>query len=210
MTAKTFHGISAKSPEEAFIIAAANSQVPVMKKLLAEGVAIDHQQANGDTALHTAAELGLLKSLRFLIQQKAKLNLIGNYELTPLMIACNLGKKKGSNAALLLINAGADVTFVRESDGMTALKFAAQECTPEVIQALIDHGADVDGPQGTDQTALMLAARSNHVTALEVLIANGADPKRKCGLPWAVGQTAQELAEMEECKKAFKYLSGLK
>ena len=76
--------------------------------------------------------------------------------------------------ALRLIEVGADVRYVRKSDEMTALKFAVDRCSPEVLQALIDHGADVDGPRGTEQTALMLAARANNVESLRVLVNNGA------------------------------------
>src|SRR5207302_9346179 len=122
------------------------------------------------------------------------LNLLDALQLTPLMCACSRGGRDGSRVALLLISAGGDVTVIRQSDEMTALKFAATECEPEVIQALIDKGANVDGPGNTDQTALMLAARGNNLGALRVLIRNGADPRRKCGLRWAEGRTAAWLA----------------
>ena len=110
---------------------------------------------------------------------------------------------------MLLIDAGADVCVVRKSDEMTALKFAAHRCEPDVIQALIDRGADVDGPPDTDQTALMLAARENNVLAIKVLIDNGADLKRECKLPWALGKTAAGLAQLEKRKKAYEYLKDL-
>ena len=83
--------------------------------------------------------------------------------MTHLMHACSCGGKKGSLVAEELIQAGANVSYVRKSDDMTALKFAVGSTTPQVIQALIDHGAEVDGPSGTSQTALMLAARKDDV-----------------------------------------------
>jgi ankyrin repeat protein len=110
---------------------------------------------------------------------------------------------------MLLLNAGADATIVRQSDEMTALKFAADDCESEVIQALIDRGADVDGPSNTDQTALMLAARSNNLNAIQVLINNGADPRRPCGLPWAKGRTAVWLAQNENSREAYDFLKDL-
>ena len=75
-----------------------------------------------------------------------------------------------------------------------------------VIQLLIDEGAPVDGPKGTSQTALVLAARANNVENVKVLLDNGADPLRKCTLPWAKGRTAAGVAEMEGRKKAAEYL----
>jgi hypothetical protein len=92
---------------------------------------------------------------------------------------------------------------------MTALKFAAKGSEPEVIQALIDKGAEVDGPVNTDLTALMLAARGNNVGAIRILIRNGADPRRGCGLPWARGRTAAWLAQNEGSMDAYEMLKGL-
>ena len=108
------------------------------------------------------------------------------------MTACLNGKSKGSKVALMLLQAGADATVVRADDEMTALKFAVKRSTPEVLQALIDAGAQVDGPRGTDQTALMIAARSNNVASLKVLVENRADVSLPCKLPWAEGRTAED------------------
>src|SRR5262249_3971992 len=67
---------------------------------------------------------------------------------------------------------------------------------------------EVDGPRGTDQTALMLAARSNIVAALKVLVKNGADVSLPCKLKWAGGRTADGLAELEKQRAALAYLRG--
>jgi ankyrin repeat protein len=160
--------------------------------------------------LHPAASRGRLGTIDNLIRAGADLNVTDDDDLTPLMVACAAGKVRGSQAALRLIAAGADVTCVRSSDEMTAIKFAACSGTDEVIQALIDHGAEVDGPRGTDQTALMLAARENNVPALKALVRNGADIKRPCKLPWAAGRTAEGLAELEKRRAASEYLKRVR
>ena len=162
-----------------------------------------------DTALHIAATYGLVRPAEILVSKGASLNLLDGQECTALMCACSCGGPAGSRIAILLINAGADVTFIRQSDEMTALKFAAKDCEAEVIQALIDPAARVDGPENTDQTALMLAARGNNLAAIKVLIRNGADPKHECGLRWAKGRTAAWLAQNEGSMKAYKYLRKL-
>ena len=43
----------------------------------------------------------------------------------------------------------------------------------------------MDGPEGTDQTALMIAARENNVDSLKVLVENGAERSLPCKLGWA-------------------------
>ena len=92
---------------------------------------------------------------------------------------------------------------------MTALKFAVGSCKPEVIEALVQGGADIDGPKNSEQTALILAARNNNVEALKILVKSGADTTIKCKLPWADGLTALGLAKLEKHKKATQYLLSL-
>jgi len=209
-----WHLLGAESPAEALHIATANQRLAEMRELIAQGVNLDacrptimNGQSSG-TALHTAATYGLIGPAELLIASGAGLNLLNDLRLTPLMCACSCGGPDGSRVAMLLINAGADVTVIRESDEMTALKFAARECDAGVIQALIAKGAEVDGPLNTDQTALMLAARGNNLEVIQVLIQNGADPRRPCGLRWAQGRTAAWLAQNENSNEAFEYLKN--
>lgn len=206
-----FHGIRAQSPIDALCIAAANTLLEEMQALLDDGVDIDGIASySGSTPLATAAEHGLLRSVEFLLERGAKIDLPGGSDMTPLMHACAKGEEEdAARVALRLIEAGADVTHVRSSDEMTALKFAVHESTPEVIQALIDRGAEVDGPPGTEQTALMLAARADNVRSLEVLVRNGADVSLPCKLPWAENRTARGLAELEGRRRAAAYLASL-
>src|SRR5436189_232987 len=117
---------------------------------------------------------------------------------------------KGMKIALHLLEAGADVNYVRADDEMTALGFAVSDSRPEVVQALLARGAEVEGPPGADQTPLMLAARANNVAAIKLLIAAGAAPERPCQLPWAAGRTAEWLAEQEGARKAALYLRILR
>jgi ankyrin repeat protein len=211
MPEQEFHGIRANSKADAFSIAAANSKLREMQLLLDDGVGVNEiAQYSGGTALHSAAGLGLIRSVDFLIAAGANLNATDRIDLTPLMSACSLGKTKGTQVAVRLIEAGADVKYVRAADQMTALKFAVHTCPAELLQALIDRGAEVDGPRGTDQTALMIAARANNVVALEVLVKNGADISLPCKLKWAQGRTAEGLAELEKKRAAQKYLKDLR
>jgi ankyrin repeat protein len=206
---REFYGIPAGSRELAFVSAAAHGNVKALTSLIADGVNIN-AQPSGASALHEASRLGILTSAKLLIAEGADLNLLDKEGTTPLMTACLHGKSKGSKIALMLLNAGADATIVRADDEMTALKFAVKYSTPEVLQALIDAGAEVDGPPGTEQTALMIAARANNVEALKVLIGNGADVSLPCKLPWAEGRTAEGLAAFEKQRAALAYLRKIR
>ena len=163
-------------------------------------------------ALSTAAA-GLVRSVDFLVRAGADPNRTDEGGLTPLMIACSLGRAKGRRVALRLIEAGADVRYARQADEMTALTFAVENGLWDVVQTLIDRGAEVDGPPETEKTALMMAALTNNVAALKLLVRNGADLSRRCRLPGpreklpdAPGQTALELAEAWQKREAAAYL----
>ena len=207
MSSKLFHGIRAKSAIDAFCTAAANGRMKEMKLLLADGVDVNgFSAAARGTALHSAVRLGLARSVEFLLAAGADPNRTNAENMTALMCACSLGKTKGSRIAIRLLHAGADARYVRKSDEMTALKFAAESCSAEVIQSLIKRGAEVEGPNGTAQTALMHAARAGNIRALVMLLGNGADVFRPCTLKWAQGRTAEGLAELEGHRSAAQYL----
>ena len=181
---------------------AGNGKLSEVKFLLKNG-------AKCDGALLAAVDGDYIKVVEFLLSEEVDLEETSDIGLTALAVACASSRKKSTAIALLLIEAGADVNFVRESDEQTPLKFASGRSSPEVMQALIDCGAEIDGPQGTDQTALMLAARSNSVERVDLLIKNGANRDLQCGLKWANGATAKGLAEMENCQNVVKYFSQL-
>lgn len=128
---------------EEFQYACSSGNLTQMKKYLAEGGDINFM-AFGMTALHHATSSGSLKVVRFLIQNGADLNLVDKMKLTPLMLACNRGKKVGGRMASELLSAGADATYKREEDGMNALSFALWGgCSEEILQALVDAGAEL-------------------------------------------------------------------
>jgi ankyrin repeat protein len=212
-----FYGIDAPTAGIAFGRAACRNNFTAMELLLKDGVDINeralHKFRGVDelrhTALTAAANAGLVRSVKFLIENGANLDIPGDNNMTALMQACSWGKVKGEKIAFFLMEAGANVKYIRQADEMTALNFAACRSRPEVLQALIDRGAEIDGPKDTKQTALMLAARDNNVEALKVLIKNGADTSLECKLPWANNSTALELAKLEKNRKAVKFLSEL-
>lgn len=210
MDYEDFHGIEARSAVDALGIAAANGLLKEMQLLLDDGVDInsiaDYSQV---TPLASAARNGQLKSVNFLLEHGADVNLPSDTSaLTPLMMACHEGKVRGSKIALRLLEAGADANC-QSKGGMTALSYAVECAKPEVLQALIDHGAAVDGPPGSPLTPLMLAARENNVESLKVLVENGADLSLTCPFDWAENRTALGIAELEGCKKAAKYLASV-
>lgn len=133
-----------RTKEDAFVGAGANSKRDVLDFLLKEGVDINCKDSRfGDTALHRAASMGSVKTVEFLLDRGAAIDILDGNRLTALANACSKGKKKGSAVALLLLQRGADAKYVRESDGMTAYKFGLWgQCSQEVFDALEQAGAE--------------------------------------------------------------------
>lgn len=121
--------------ENAFVGAAENSEVDILEDLLLLGVDINSKDSRfGASALHRAASNGSKMVVEFLLAKGADINALDGNELTPLMNACLRGKKKGSEIALLLVRKNAEVKYVRQSDGMTAYKFALWgQCTEDLL-----------------------------------------------------------------------------
>ncbi|GHG07379.1 ankyrin repeat domain-containing protein [Thalassotalea marina] len=199
------------SESQEFFNAISNNDLKTAKDLFKNrNVDINFSEPNfNNTPLSYAAYLGLTKCVDYLLSINADLNKPCGLGLTPLMTACCGGKVKGSKIALKLIEKGADVNYIRKSDEMTALKFAVGSCSSEVIKALIDNGADIDGPNDTDQTAFILAARYNDIESLKILLDAGANPNITCKLGWANGLNALEVAKLEKSKKSIAFLSSI-
>lgn len=73
------------------------------------------------------------------------------------------------------LNEGLDVNQVSRVNGATALILASYNGHEELVQILIDRGANVNAADNDGKTALMRAAQGNYLTISSILIDNGAD-----------------------------------
>lgn len=172
--------------------------------LVEQNVDINASQPDGMTALHWAVFYHDLKTVRLLIDAKCDVSSATRYEVTPLSIACQLGRAESVerllaaggnvNATLpggvtLLMTAcrtgNAEVVRhllkskarinVTERRGQTALMWAAAEGHADVMDLLIKAGADVETSTSNGFSAIMFAARQGHIGAAERLLAAGVD-----------------------------------
>ena len=131
-------------------------------------------------------------------------------QVDPLIFAASLGDVRGVEAALA---DGADVNS-RDAVGITPLMCAARGHRPdianptptdhpEVVELLLERGADVNAKTDSGFVALFGAARYGHDKVAKVLIDHGADvnAKDKAGmtaLKWATGnQQAKVIALLQ-------------
>ena len=105
---------------------------PRMEKLLALGANVKLPDADGDTALHGAAEVGNVEVIRMLLDKGADVNAKNKVGGTPLMWAAVYGNR---DAAQLLLSRGADPSL-KDNDGFTAADWAVRNKRESVISLL--------------------------------------------------------------------------
>eukprot|EP00475_Leptophrys_vorax_P027230 TRINITY_DN3881_c0_g1_i1.p1 TRINITY_DN3881_c0_g1~~TRINITY_DN3881_c0_g1_i1.p1 ORF type:complete len:430 (+),score=37.60 TRINITY_DN3881_c0_g1_i1:107-1396(+) len=87
--------------------------------------------------------------------------------------------RKGDEAALVkLLEDGRDVNAI-DTNGRTALLFAAGLGNEQLVRTLLAAGADVSWGDNVGYTALHIAAGYVHSTVVRALLDNGADPEQE-------------------------------
>lgn len=130
--------------------AARNTNLAMIKLLVARGADVDTRDHLGRTSLHLGSWFGL-EVVKVLIENGADLaarDVDGN---TPLHTAVRYSKA----VAQLLLENGADAN-AKDFNGTTPLHIAA-EGTRGCVKVLLEHGADVTVKDGSGRVALYLA-----------------------------------------------------
>jgi ankyrin repeat protein len=114
-----------------------------------------HQWLNeeGATPFLRAAQSGDLVLMKLLLQHRADPSIATDHNVTPLMVASGIGWVEGVtyewspqqtyDTVKFLLDLGANVNAQDSLDGRTALMGAAHKGRNDVIQLLVDHGADL-------------------------------------------------------------------
>lgn len=103
------------------------------ERLLALGADVKLRDADGDTALHGAAETGNVEIMRRLLDKGADPNAKNKLGGTPLMWAAVYGN---DDAAQLLLSRGADPSL-KDNDGITAVEWAVRNKRNSTVSLLL-------------------------------------------------------------------------
>jgi uncharacterized protein len=208
-----------------------NQDKDALHRLLREHINVNMSANDGTTALHWAAHWDDLDTADLLIRSGANVNATTDLDVTPLYVACERGSarmvakllaaKANPNiasatgvtplmqaarsgcvdAVQTLLDDGANMSAMENSQGQTALMWAAAQRHAEVVRILVTHGVDVHvrsrshnllvnisgGGTGEDahgpsklmpvggSTALLFAARSGCIECASVLLNGGAN-----------------------------------
>jgi len=103
---------------------------------------------------------------------------------------------------------GAKANNKNSSDGQTPLCRAAKVGDVEVIQTLIQHGADVNKAATSGTTPLLLAAHEGNAPAVELLISQGANVNAKTREGWTALHSAAYSCGAEKFSMGSCYKCG--
>ncbi|KAM8776486.1 LOW QUALITY PROTEIN: ankyrin repeat and death domain-containing protein 1B [Rhynchonycteris naso] len=119
-------------------------------------------------ALHFAVGANHLSPVNFLLNHKARMDVIDKHGLTVIYFAAWSGSLE---IMLMLVRAGIDQR-AKNQDGMNALHFAAQSNNMCIGEYLIQdlHLKDLDQPDKKGRKPFLLAAERGHVKMLEKFI----------------------------------------
>jgi uncharacterized protein len=150
---------------------------------MAASAGAPRSQAGGAVAIATvraevadATMKGDLTALKALLARQVDVNAAQGDGMTALHWAA---RRNNTEAATMLLEAGADVKAVTRIGRYTPLHLAAQEGAEGVMRLLLGRGAEPGAVTTTGAVPLHFAAASGNVATISLLIDAGADPNAR-------------------------------
>jgi ankyrin repeat protein len=162
--------------------AAMNGKIEAAKLLIEKGADVNSKNIIGKTPIYSAAESGNLNLVKFLANKGAKIPTTG---FTPLHSAVegyyHSQKVEAQFKEMIdyFLSQGVDINAKGNSGysgaDVTVLHSAAVNADKEIIELLIEKGAQVDARAKTGRTPLFIAAMAGNKGAAEALLTKGAN-----------------------------------
>jgi ankyrin repeat protein len=142
-----------------------------VQELLVNGIDPNIHDDDDCTALYYASKHGHLNIVRELLEHNAPVNEPNWCDATPLHV-CSTEEI----ARLLIQNgSGAETNMeAREAENNTPLHYASDNGFADVVQELINNGADINSKCDCEWTPLHWACQNGHPKVVQILIDHGA------------------------------------
>jgi ankyrin repeat protein len=165
-----------------------NNLTNVATELINNGVQVNGQVASDIrergaeflSPLHCAVEMGNLAMVELLLAKGASIDAADSVGYTPLMVAI---LERENTVARKLLTAGAsfaelaDPKFIGEAAQNSALHCAVYVDNRDMVEALLDLGADPNLQNYDGEFPVWTAAKNGYDSVLEILLDNGANPE---------------------------------
>ena len=153
--------------------------VEMAQVLVENGANVNARNSQGSTPLHPACSRGNKKVVKYLLSKGADANAKDENGTTPLYLAAGFGGRNGlDNSEIMeaLLAHGADVS-AKNKYGHTALHWAASNGSPNSVEILLAHHANVNAgseeEKGTTPLHMAVAYNKN-IENMELLLKHGA------------------------------------
>lgn len=186
----------------------------------ASKVDLESRGQDGKSILHTICALrkdGIEDLLSLYLSDIALSTSKDNKGRIPLMYTPEVVSKP--SLAYQLIDIAKENVDIRDNEGDDVLSHACRIGSTVMVEALIQHGTNIDEKRGVEDLAeppIVIAADSGNVGVVQLLLSSGADPyvRGRVGDQlhhWAVTRDDQSLQDIVETLEGFDYnekLSG--
>jgi ankyrin repeat protein len=193
----------------------ANSAEKV-RLLVARGAQVNTRDKEARTALMFAVDRGDVEVVEALLQAGADASVINEKGASALMYAlqepspyireepAKLMKRRIETARLLLLRGNIGDVNAQNEDGETLLMRAVNLGEPELVKALLDHGADVNRNDVLGSTAVILAYEKDQTAIQELLKrkANRRQPRLVLNAFLRAAIAKKDQAKVKELLKA--------
>ncbi|XP_052742194.1 poly [ADP-ribose] polymerase tankyrase-2 [Bicyclus anynana] len=148
-------------------VCSAEGRLEVMQLLIDYGAMCDVQDFSGDTPLHDAADCTQYDAVSFLLHAGANPEIRNESNYTPFHLACNKGCYKTMHRIYPFIS---DINAVTVN-GDSPLILATQGCSDEIVQFLLEKGADPHIRSKVGELALTAALNIGNSSGFKILLA---------------------------------------
>ena len=175
----------------------------IVKVLIDAGAELDRTGEDGRSALLVASCMDMPDIVKMLVEAGAVVRATDNKGRTCLTLASYFGHTE----TVRYLAGLKDVEVSHpDADGYTALHFAVQQQFPDVVQELIDAGADIEANNKDKSSPLLLASRSGSFDIVKMLVEAGSGVR----VTDNKGDTCLPLASYFGHTETVRYLVGLK
>ena len=162
----------------ALYIAVHHKHADVVQVLIDAGADIETKNDPGPSPLHLASIYGELATVKMLVEAGADVRATNDRRSTCLILAARLGH---TDTVRYLVGLPEVDLNHQGRDNHTALHYAAEGRHADVVQVLIDAGADTEIRGAGGHSPLHLASFSGELTIIKMLLKAGADVRSTDG-----------------------------